>query len=283
MAATVDTTLITPLAAYLDLRTRGRAAFLLESVDRGRFGRYSLVGCGDRIVSFEEAEAARRARGRLPRLRPCREARADRAAAGRRPGPAGEPVRGCRCAASLRPSARGPPTCSQGPPELALEQRRIDAVPPALPERTHRLPDRADIRTRGRALPGAHPPGRRVPDRALPARRATNECRRGRAVPGAAPRQPVALSLPARAQRCRARRLVARDAREARGGARIGQSDRGLDEPRRRRRGAPPHLREGPRGAHHARRPRTQRPLARLPAGDRRKWRGSSRRSGSRT
>jgi anthranilate synthase component I len=57
MAATVDTTLITPLAAYLDLRTRGRAAFLLESVDRGRLGRYSLVGCGDRLVSFEEAEA----------------------------------------------------------------------------------------------------------------------------------------------------------------------------------------------------------------------------------
>ena len=58
MAATVDTTLITPLAAYLDLRTRGRAAFLLESVDRGRLGRYSLVGCGDRLVSFEEAEGS---------------------------------------------------------------------------------------------------------------------------------------------------------------------------------------------------------------------------------
>ena len=56
MTTTVDTTLITPLAAYLDLRTRTRAAFLLESVDRGRLGRYSLVGCGDRIVSFEEAE-----------------------------------------------------------------------------------------------------------------------------------------------------------------------------------------------------------------------------------
>jgi anthranilate synthase component 1 len=56
MTDTVDTTLITPLAAYLDLRTRGRAAFLLESVDRGRLGRYSLVGCGDRMVSFPEAE-----------------------------------------------------------------------------------------------------------------------------------------------------------------------------------------------------------------------------------
>jgi anthranilate synthase component I len=56
MTTTVDTALITPLAAYLDLRTRGRAAFLLESVERGRLGRYSLVGCGDRILSFEEAE-----------------------------------------------------------------------------------------------------------------------------------------------------------------------------------------------------------------------------------
>jgi len=56
MTGTVDTTLVTPLAAYLDLRTRGRAAFLLESVERGRLGRYSLVGCGDRVVSFEEAE-----------------------------------------------------------------------------------------------------------------------------------------------------------------------------------------------------------------------------------
>jgi anthranilate synthase component 1 len=56
MTTTVDTALVTPLAAYLDLRARGRAAFLLESVEQGRLGRYSLVGCGDRIVSFEEAE-----------------------------------------------------------------------------------------------------------------------------------------------------------------------------------------------------------------------------------
>jgi anthranilate synthase component I len=56
MTSTVDTSLITPLAAYLDLRTRGRAAFLLESAERGRLGRYSFVGCGDRLVSIEEAE-----------------------------------------------------------------------------------------------------------------------------------------------------------------------------------------------------------------------------------
>jgi anthranilate synthase component 1 len=56
MTTTVDTALVTPLGAYLDLRTRGRAAFLLESVDRGRLGRYSLVGCGDRVVAIDEAE-----------------------------------------------------------------------------------------------------------------------------------------------------------------------------------------------------------------------------------
>src|SRR5205823_4170299 len=50
--------LITPLAAYLRLREHGRASFLLESVDRGRLGRYSLVGCGSRLVDVAEAEAS---------------------------------------------------------------------------------------------------------------------------------------------------------------------------------------------------------------------------------
>src|SRR5262249_2228500 len=52
----IDIALLTPLAASLRLRETGRASFLLESVDQGRLGRYSLVGCGDRLVSFEEAE-----------------------------------------------------------------------------------------------------------------------------------------------------------------------------------------------------------------------------------
>jgi anthranilate synthase component 1 len=55
----IDTDLVTPLGAYLQLRERGRASFLLESVEKGRLGRYSLVGCGDRMVSFEEAETLR--------------------------------------------------------------------------------------------------------------------------------------------------------------------------------------------------------------------------------
>jgi anthranilate synthase component I len=50
--------LITPLGAYLSLRERGEPAFLLESVERGRLGRHSFVGCGSRVVSFDEAEAS---------------------------------------------------------------------------------------------------------------------------------------------------------------------------------------------------------------------------------
>jgi anthranilate synthase component 1 len=55
----VSTDLLTPLGAYLRLREGGRASFLLESVERGRLGRHSFVGCGSRLVDFAEAEACR--------------------------------------------------------------------------------------------------------------------------------------------------------------------------------------------------------------------------------
>jgi anthranilate synthase component I len=55
--ATVNTDLLTPLGAYLRLRAGGRASFLLESVERGRLGRYSWMGSGSRIVEVDEAEA----------------------------------------------------------------------------------------------------------------------------------------------------------------------------------------------------------------------------------
>src|SRR5215210_3354884 len=58
VSTVLDTDLVTPLAAYLHLREQGRASFLLESVEKGRLGRYSLVGCGSRLVSYEEAETA---------------------------------------------------------------------------------------------------------------------------------------------------------------------------------------------------------------------------------
>ncbi len=56
VSTVLNTDLLTPLGAYLQLRGEGRAAFLLESVERGRLGRYSLVGCGSRLVGFAEAE-----------------------------------------------------------------------------------------------------------------------------------------------------------------------------------------------------------------------------------
>ena len=56
IAPDIHADLITPLGAYLRLRAGARAAFLLESVEKGRLGRHSLVGAGARLVAFEEAE-----------------------------------------------------------------------------------------------------------------------------------------------------------------------------------------------------------------------------------
>jgi len=53
----ISTDLVTPLGAYLRLRREGRAAFLLESVERGRLGRHSLVGSGSHLCYLAEAEA----------------------------------------------------------------------------------------------------------------------------------------------------------------------------------------------------------------------------------
>jgi anthranilate synthase component 1 len=55
-ATAIPTDLITPLGAYLVLREHGRASFLLESVEHGRLGRYSFVGCGSRLVELQDAE-----------------------------------------------------------------------------------------------------------------------------------------------------------------------------------------------------------------------------------
>jgi anthranilate synthase component 1 len=58
IANDIHADLITPLGAYLRLAADGGAAFLLESVEKGRLGRYSLVGRGSRIVDFAAAEGA---------------------------------------------------------------------------------------------------------------------------------------------------------------------------------------------------------------------------------
>ena len=57
IATDIHADLITPLGAYLRLRRGMRAAFLLESVEKGRLGRYSLVGAGARLITFAEAQA----------------------------------------------------------------------------------------------------------------------------------------------------------------------------------------------------------------------------------
>ena len=57
VTAEIATDLLTPLGAYLRLREGARAAFLLESVERGRLGRHSFVGRGSRIVDLLEAES----------------------------------------------------------------------------------------------------------------------------------------------------------------------------------------------------------------------------------
>ena len=59
MSATeIPTDLLTPLGAYLSLRENAAGSLLLESVERGRLGRYSFVGAGSRLVTFAEAETA---------------------------------------------------------------------------------------------------------------------------------------------------------------------------------------------------------------------------------
>jgi anthranilate synthase component I len=61
IATDIQTDLVTPLGAYLRLRAAGGETFLLESVEKGRLGRYSLVGAGSRLVGFEVADAERAA------------------------------------------------------------------------------------------------------------------------------------------------------------------------------------------------------------------------------
>jgi anthranilate synthase component 1 len=56
IASDIHADLITPLGAYLRLAAEGGSTFLLESVEKGRLGRYSLVGRGTRLVDFAGAE-----------------------------------------------------------------------------------------------------------------------------------------------------------------------------------------------------------------------------------
>ena len=254
-------------------RGRRAAAFLLESVEQGRLGRYSFVGsrlaarlasprprrCGEPVVGYLGYDHAAQLEPTVPL-----------------PGPTGPP---CPRAASSSPTRSSASTTRTASRRCSAATRRRRSAPrrpaaAAAAQRTgcagtiRRLPVAARATSAASAREGAHPRGRRVPDRALAARRAADPAVRARALPHAPPHQPVAVPLPARARRPRARRLLARDARQARGPPRRAEPDRRHDAPRRGRRRAAARLREGPRRARDARRPRPQRPLARLPARD---------------
>src|SRR3954469_18886788 len=58
MTKEIPTDLLTPLGAYLRLRDGARAAFLLESVERGRLGRHSFVGRGSRLLGVGRGRGA---------------------------------------------------------------------------------------------------------------------------------------------------------------------------------------------------------------------------------
>ncbi len=142
-------------------RRRHGAAFLLESVDQGRLGRYSLVGCGSRLVSLAEAERCGEPVVGYLGYDCDRRARADRAAAARGLRPAGEPLRRRRDAAALRPrprrlgGARGRPDAI-----AALLARPLRPPQAASGHRSgplERFPDRATYTSAGRPLQGAHP------------------------------------------------------------------------------------------------------------------------------
>ncbi len=216
---------------------------------------------------------ARRARGRLPRVRPHREARADGGASRRRPGAAGEPLRRRRDTRPLRPRQRhGGRACRRRRRDRSAARKRacVSETQSPLGALNHAADARSGhVRKGRRADPRAHPRRGRVPGRPLAACGAPDVRVRARALPGAAPRQPLALPLPPRARRARAGGLLAGDARQVRGRPSQPEPDRGHDAPGRRRRRAPARLGEGPRGARDARRPRPQRPLARLQACER--------------
>src|SRR5439155_974963 len=84
--------------------------------------------------------------------------------------------------------------------------------------------------------------------------RAAHLGERARPLPLAAQGEPVALPLPARARRPRARRILAGNARQGREAEGRAEPDRGHDPPRGGRRRAPALLREGARRARGARR-----------------------------
>ena len=283
IASDIHADLITPLGAYLRLAAEGGATFLLESVEKGRLGRYSLVGRGTRLVDFPEAE---------------RELAAGNAVVGYL---AYDHVAELEPTVPLPDAGAGLPESrfvvadtlvrfdhAASVAEVLTGDREAVAAPPRGTGASRRRYRRASSETHALSLSGGLRArafaGRR--NTSGPGTRSRSWFPRGgatdgrlcpRALPVASPNQSLAIPLPARARRHRARRLLARDARQARRHAGEPEPDRGHDPPGRGGRGRAPRLREGQGGAHHAGRPRPQRPLARLPTGTVRVGTSSSR------
>ncbi len=285
ISTSIATDLITPLGAYLRLREAGRASFLLESVERGRLGRFSFVGCGSQLVDFDEAEASNRAvvgylgYDHVAKLEPTVPLPAT--------GPDQPESRFVIADVLVRfDHARGLAEVLVGDPGEAakLLERHVEPPPPGsagagTTQRSSRSDYERSVEVAKEHIRDGDAFQIVLSQRAE--RRTGGDA--ARRLPLAAARQPVAVSLPAGARRDRARRLLARDARQ-------GGRDRAPASTRSPARPSP--ARETPNGcspprrtgrARDARRPRPQRPLARLQGRARSRSSASSSRSGSRT
>ena len=137
-----------------------RGSFLLESVDQGRLGRYSLVGCGyaPRLASRRRSGSTRRSSATSATTtsrsssRPCR----FRPTA---PSP-GEPLHRRRPLPSLRPRHRrggGARAATRRGRAPARRDRPIRRAEPALAGERVRFPDQAEHERRVELAQGAHP------------------------------------------------------------------------------------------------------------------------------
>ena len=269
--AEISTDLLTPLGAYLRLRGEGRASFLLESVEQGRLGRHSFIGSGSRLVSFEEAEALDEPVVGYLAYDHVARARADRAAARSRP--------------DLPRAASSSRTRSSASTTAAARRRCSPAIADEI-ARAARAGACATMNTRSAR--------RRATDSALPRRRRSTRpaCGGSRSYIRAGDAFQVVLSQRAERPTSASALELYRALRrvnpspylfllELDGLALVGSSPEtlvkcedgraslnpiaGTTAARRGRRRAAARLREGPRRARDARRPRPQRPLARLP------------------
>ena len=269
-------------------RGRGRAAFLLESVEQGRLGRHSLRRlrlaarrpsrrrrrCGEPVVGYLAYDHVAKLEPTVP-------------LPDRGPRPAREPLRRRRHARPLRPRARR----RRGALRRSGRHRAPARRPAAAARERHRRPAGTI-----RRYPSRHDYERGV-------ERAKEHIRAGdafqivlsqraerptsasalelyRALRRVNP-SPYLFLLELDGSRSSARRP--RRSSSARAGARALNPIAGTTQPRRGRRRAAARLREGPRRARDARRPRPQRPLARLPCPAPCRSSASSSPSGSRT